>query len=87
MKIDIIPKGKENRKSKRVLMCKAGIVLDTKFQDEMARLKKKHIILFDDGYYRPKTKEEYEEFIKKCSTRKDEVLWLIELAKKEMEEI
>lgn len=87
MKIDVIPTGKENKVNKQTLMYKAKISNEDKFKDELAELKQNYIILFDDGYYRPNTKEDYENFIEKCCIRKNETQNLIEMAKKEMEEL
>ena len=87
MKIETIPKGKENKIIRKQLMENSNIKSEQQFKSELAELKKKYIILCDEGYYRPKTKEEYEEFIKKCNIRKKEIQDLIELAKKEMEEL
>ncbi len=85
MKIEIIPKGKENKINRQELMKNARINDEQQFKSELAEIKKKYIVLYDEGYYRPKTKEEYENFIRKCNTRKNEAQILIELAKNEME--
>ncbi len=87
MKIELIPIGKENKISRDSLMYKAKITNIDIFKTELAELKTKHIILFEDGYYRPNTKEEYKNFINKCNTKKTETQELIKIAKREMEEI
>lgn len=87
MKIDVIPKGKENRRSRRYLMCQARIIREKEFQQEISRLRKKHIILFDDGYYRPNTKEELQEFINSCNDKRDEMENLVNIALMEMESL
>lgn len=87
MKIELIPIGKENKVSRDSLMYKAKITNIDKFKTELAELKTKNIILFEDGYYRPNTKEEYENFINKCNIKKTETQELIKIAKKEMEDL
>lgn len=87
MKIELIPKGRKNKINRQSLMNKAKIFDEKTFQKEMAILKQNHIILFNDGYYRPDTKKEYEDFMNKCNLKRDEMYELIVLAKKEMEGI
>ena len=84
--IDFIPTGKEKKQTKQELMYKAKITED-EFKEELSRLKHKYIILFDNGYYVPSTKEEYLEFIQKQNQRLCDTAKTIDLAYKEMEEL
>ncbi len=83
--IDIIPIGKEHKKTRQELMYEAKITNIQVFKQEIAKLKEKYIILFDDGYYFPATKEEYINFIKKMETRIKNDMNTLELAYDEME--
>lgn len=84
---EIIPIGKKNKLSRQELMYKAKITDVKQFRQEMAKLKEKYIVIFDDGYYLPATKEEYEEFIEKMQLQVGNINSTIELAKQEMEAI
>lgn len=84
--IDFIPIGKENKQTRQELMYKAKITED-EFKKELLNLKHKYIILFDNGYYLPQTKEEYLEFIQKQNQRLCDTAKTIDLAYKEMEEL
>lgn len=85
MKIEIIPKGKENKLKRKDLMLIANIKDEEIFKKELSELKKNYIVLFDDGYYRPSTEQDYREFMDKCNEKRTEMYELIVLAKKEME--
>ena len=87
MKIEIIPIGKENKLDRKQLMEIAHIHNENIFKKDLAELRKKYIILFNEGYYRPSTKQEYIDFINKCNETKTEMYGLMVLAKKEMEEL
>ncbi len=87
--IELIPFGKKNKISKRLLIQKANIQ-EKDFNNELVKLRKKYIILTDTttgGYWRPNTKQEYEEFIKKYQNRNYDTSRMIMLAYKEMEEL
>lgn len=83
--INIIPVGKKHKETRDNLMYKAKITDVMQFKKELAELRKQYIIIFDDGYYLPSSKEEYEEFIKKMEEQRDNANKTIELAYKEME--
>ena len=85
MKIENVPIGKKNRLNRKDLMKIAHISSEDAFRKELAELKEKYIILFDEGYYRPSTRQEYEDFINKCNEKRTEMYELIVLAKREME--
>ena len=63
-----IPIGKQNKETRNVLMNKANLT-PRQFRKELARLREKYIIINDNGYYLPASKEEYEEFIQKQNER------------------
>lgn len=84
--IDFIPIGKKYRKTRKQLMYESKIFDTECFKREMRQLKNEYIIIFDDGYYLPSSKEEYTEFINKMTKKKEEIIQKIELAYKEMEE-
>ena len=81
--IECIPIGKQNKETREVLMNKANLT-PRQFRKELARLRNKYIIINDNGYYLPKNKEEYEEFINKLNRQAYEINKTIELAYKEM---
>ena len=85
--IEVIPIGKEHKNTRQELMYKAKITNENEFQKEMAKLRKQYIIIFDEGYYIPSSKEEYLEFIQKQNKQLCETSKTIELAYKEMEKI
>lgn len=59
-----------------------------KFKKELAELKENHIILFEsDGYYRPSSPEEYDEFIEKQKENLNATKRIIEIALKEKEKL
>lgn len=88
MKIDIFPKGKENRKTRQQLMYKAKIFNEIQFKQELAGLKKYNIIIFeDDGYYIPNKKQELETFISKIDRQNREIAKVLNLANQMLEEM
>ena len=90
MNIELIPYGKENKISKRSLMKLANIQDEKIFNEEVAKLRKKYIIMSDTttgGYWRSNCKEELQEFIKKYQYRSCDTSRMIMLAYKEIEEI
>lgn len=84
--IEVIPIGKKYRDNRENLMYKAKIFNVAEFKEELTKLRKKYIIIFDDGYYLPSSKEEYLDFIKKMNSQMFEISNKIEMAYKEMEE-
>lgn len=85
--INEIQIGKHNKQTRQQLMYKAKITNEKQFKKELAELKKQYIIIFDDGYYLPSSKEEYMEFISKMKEQERNINRTIELAYKEMEEL
>ena len=85
--IKAIPKGKEHKITRKELMNKANITSLRQFRDELSMLRKRYIILYDDGYYRPATKYEYIEFVNAQASKVNEITNLIELASNEMEDL
>lgn len=85
--IDIIPIGKENKITRQQLMQRAKIFDVNQFKKKLTNLREQYIIVFDDGYYLPSSKEEYEEFINKMKEQAKDVGKIIELAYQEMEEL
>ena len=53
MTIENIPIGNKHKKSRKELMLELEIDEDT-FKKDLAKIKEKNIVLFDEGYYRPK---------------------------------
>lgn len=89
MNIELIPYGKENKISRKSLMELANIQDEKVFNEEVAKLRKKYIIMSDvtGGYWRSNSKEELQEFIKKYQHRSYDTSRMIILAYKEMENI
>lgn len=85
--IEVIPIGKKHKKTRQELMYKAKITDEGEFQKEIGKLRKQYVIIFDNGYYIPSSKEEYLEFIQKQNKQLCETSKTIELAYKEMEEL
>lgn len=83
--IDVIPIGKKHKETRDTLMYKAKISDVVQFREELSKLREKYIIIFDDGYYLPSSKEEYLDFIKKMNSQMFEITNKIEIAYKEME--
>ena len=84
--IDAIPIGKKYKISKEDLMEKAKIRDIRTFRKELKKLHEQYVILYDDGYYLPASKEEYLEFIVKLEGRISEIENILLLVYKEMEE-
>ena len=90
MNIELIPYGKENKISRKKLMELANIQDEKVFNEEVAKLRKKYIILSDNttgGYWRSNNKEELQDFIKKYQRRSYDTSRMIMLAYKELEEM
>lgn len=85
--IDIIPLGKENKKTREELMQKANINNVREFRQKIAKLKDEYIIVNDKGYYRPTNKEEYQELIDKLKGQATNTDRVIALAYQEMNRI
>lgn len=85
--LDVIPIGKEYRQTRQQLMYKAKITDEMQFKKELAELREKYIIIFDNGYYVPSSKEECLEFIQKLNGQVYDIAKTIDLAYKEMEEL
>lgn len=88
MNIELIPYGRENKISRKSLMKLANIQDEKVFNEEVAKLRKKYIIMSDittGGYWRPNTKEEYQKFIKKYQNKSYDTSRMIMLAYKELE--
>lgn len=85
--IEVIPIGKEHKKTRQELMYSAKIIDIREFKQEISKLKERYIIIFDNGYYLPASKEEYMEFIEKQKEQLNNTTKTIELAYKEMERL
>lgn len=85
--IKAIPIGKQHKISRKELMKKANIRSVRHFTEELSFLRKRYIILFDDGYYLPSSKEEYMEFINKTNEIIKNAKKTVKLAYDEMEEL
>lgn len=83
---ELILKGKRNKKNREELMRLAHLDRDS-FKKELSKIKETQIILFEEGYYKPNTEEEYDAFIKKCNTEIKNIQHLVELATKEKKNI
>lgn len=83
--IEAIPIGKKYRKTRQKIMSESHID-EKQFKQELANLRKQYIIIFDEGYYLPSSKEEYLNFIKKLNCQLGDITKTIELAYQEMEE-
>lgn len=84
--LECIPIGKENKKTRYRLMKEANIVDIEEFKKQLADIKTKYIVIFDDGYYLPANKYEYENFLNKVNLQIKYYSKLKEMANKEMEE-
>lgn len=88
--IEFIPYGRENKIPKRELMKLVNIQDEKAFNQELAKIRKQYIILTDTstgGYWRPDSKEELQEFIKKYQSRSYDTSKMIMIAYKELEEM
>lgn len=84
---DYIPIGKENRKTFKEIMQETEIKNENKLKDELNKLRKEELVIFDNGYFIPNKKEEVEEFLEKCRVRGAEVNTLMDMAYKKMDEL
>lgn len=84
--IEYIPIGKQNKETREMLISKTKLT-PRQFRKELARLRKKYIIINDNGYYLPASKEEYEEFIQGQNERYCEIRKTMDLAYKEMKNV
>ena len=84
--IEILPIGKENKKTRNVLMKESKIKDVEEFKKQLADIKKQYIVIFDDGYYLPASKDEYDNFINKTNEQIKYYTKLKQMANKEMEE-
>lgn len=84
--IEILPIGKENKKTRNVLMKESNIKDVEEFKKQLAEIKKQYIVIFDDGYYLPSNENEYNNFINKTNEQIKYYTKLKEMANKEMEE-
>lgn len=84
--IEILPIGKENKKTRKTLMKEANIKDVEEFKKQLADIKKQYIVIFDDGYYLPASKDEYDNFINRTNEQIEYYTKLKEIANKEMED-
>ena len=84
--IEVLPIGKENKKTRNVLMKESKIKDVEEFKKQLADIKKQYIVIFDDGYYLPASKDEYDNFINKTNEQIKYYTKLKQMANKEMEE-
>lgn len=85
--INVFPVGKENKKTRKELMQEANIKNIEDFKKDLSELRKNYIVAFDQGYYVPANKEEYEEIIEKLKAQVSQTNNVIDLAYKEMKEL
>ena len=85
--IDIIPIGRKYKMTRQELMYKTKITDIKEFKEEISKLRKQYIIIFDNGYYLPSSKEEYLKYIEKETEKMHEISKRINLAYKEMGEL
>lgn len=84
--IEVLPIGKENKKTRNVLMKESKIKDVEEFKKQLAEIKKQYIVIFDDGYYLPSNENEYNNFINKTNEQIKYYTKLKQMANKEMEE-
>ena len=84
--IEILPIGKENKKTRNDLMKESNIKDIEEFKKQLAEIKTKYIVIFDNGYYLPANIDEYDDFINKANEKIDYYIKLKEIANKEMED-
>ena len=84
--IEVLPIGKENKKTRNVLMKESKIKDVEEFKKQLADIKKQYIVIFDDGYYLPASKDEYDNFMNKTNEQIKYYTKLKQMANKEMEE-
>ena len=73
-------------KTRNVLMKESKIKDVEEFKKQLADIKKQYIVIFDDGYYLPASKDEYDNFINKTNEQIKYYTKLKQMANKEMEE-
>lgn len=83
--LNFMPIGKKYRKTRKQLMYEAKLQDEKIFKNELTELRKEYLIMFDDGYYLPSSKEEYSEIIEKMEKQNDEIRQRLKIAYKEME--
>ena len=84
--IEVLPIGKENKKTRNVLMKELNIRDIEEFKKQLADIKKQYIVIFDDGYYLPASQDEYDNFMNKTNEQIEYYTKLKQMANKEMEE-
>lgn len=84
--IEVLPIGKENKKTRNVLMKELNIRDVEEFKKQLADIKKQYIVIFDDGYYLPASQDEYDNFMNKTNEQIKYYTKLKQMANKEMEE-
>ena len=84
--IEVLPIGKENKKTRNVLMKESKIKDVEEFKKQLADIKKQYIVIFDDGYYLPASQDEYDNFMNKTNEQIKYYTKLKQMANKEMEE-
>lgn len=84
--IEVLPIGKENKKTRNVLMKELNIRDVEEFKKQLADIKKQYIVIFDDGYYLPASQDEYDNFMNKTNEQIEYYTKLKQMANKEMEE-
>lgn len=85
--ISLIPIGKKYKKTRQQLMYEAQINDKEYFQEAIRELRKKYLIMFDNGYYLPASREEYLEIIEKMEKQAVEINDRLKIAYEEMGEI
>ena len=84
--IEVLPIGKENKKTRNVLMKELNIRDVEEFKKQLADIKNQYIVIFDDGYYLPASQDEYDNFMNKTNEQIEYYTKLKQMANKEMEE-
>jgi len=85
MTINSIGFGKENKKTREQLMKENQITTTKDFNEQLAQLKRKYIILEnEEGYYRPNSKAEYQLVIQRLLKRKQTIDSKIKLVYEEI---
>lgn len=82
--IELIPYGRENAISRKRL-CEITGLKDRKLRDEIARLRRHHVIINDQdgrGYYRTDDKDEIARFVKQEEARLRSIGWSLRAARK-----
>ena len=84
--IEVLPIGKENKKTRNVLMKELNIRDVKENKKQLADIKKQYIVIFDDGYYLPASQDEYDNFMNKTNEQIKYYTKLKQMENKEMEE-